>query len=165
MSVLILEGLPIQFIYQRNESTLLGVCINEIHQAILVSMSPTKSYLPIPTSRKQTTKVLSSNQLFFSVVVSPRPECMLGRKWDLDQSLKAAPISAFHQTEQMITQIFGCKLAVPDLRQVAATASKELSLPCPNKEARRLDLIEWFHQNWDSISSMFNELTRVEDPL
>jgi hypothetical protein len=70
---------------------------------------------------------------------------MLRRKWDLGQSLKAAPISGFHQTEQMMTQLVGHKLAVPDLRHIAATASKELSFLSPGKGPRRLDLIEWFH--------------------
>jgi hypothetical protein len=65
----------------------------------------------------------------------------------MDQSLKMAPISRFHQTEQIMTQILRHMLAIPDLRQIAATASKELSLPSPDKRARRPDLIELFHQN------------------
>jgi hypothetical protein len=49
------------------------------------------------------------------------------------QSLKATPLLGFHQTEQMMTQIFRHKLAVAALRHIAATASKELSLPSPDK--------------------------------
>jgi hypothetical protein len=58
---------------------------------------------------------------------------MLRGKWDMNQSLKAAPTSGFHQTEQMMAQIFRHKLVVRDLRHIAATASKELSLPSPDK--------------------------------
>jgi hypothetical protein len=83
----------------------------------------------------------------------------------MDQPLNAAAISGFQQTEQMMTQIFGHKVTVPDLTHIAAMASKELSHPSPNKRARRPDLIDWFHRNWDSISSILNETAGVDDPL
>jgi hypothetical protein len=82
---------------------------------------------------KQVTKISSSNQLFLGVFAFPRRDGMLRRKWDMDQPLKTGLISGFHKTEQMMTQIFGRNRAVPYLRHIAATASKELSLPSPDK--------------------------------
>jgi hypothetical protein len=70
-------------------------------------------------------KILLSIQLFLGVFASPGRDCLLTRKWDMDQSLKTAPISGFHQTEHTMTQIFGSKLGVPNLRYITATASKE----------------------------------------
>jgi hypothetical protein len=51
----------------------------------------------------------------------------------MGQSLKASPISGFHHTGQETAQIFGYQLAVTDLRHIAATAGKELSLPSLDK--------------------------------
>jgi hypothetical protein len=158
-------GVPDSFDLSEPELMPMQDILEEIRLGIFAGSNPIKPYRPTDKSRKQATKVLSSNQIFLGAFGSPRRNCLLERKWDMQQSLNAAANPALDQTEYAMKQILGRKLPITELRHIPTRLNRELSLVSASRSATRANLILWFHEKWSLVDGMLREMTEMQNHL